>query len=338
MIRSVGLSLITEAQQSFKKGKMKKLITAIALIPVIVMSLFPPIQGLGVPLTDSKLWLWLVLVFGFLGLYTLTLKINIWIKLIAVYSFINTFFSTSPFFSQFAYMELIACIYLYVLLLQVEDWDIIYKVLWCILGVNIILFLMQYFHKDNLLNFGLKETTCSLSVGNAMQAKSVIIILIALLIQRFQGLKKYLYLIYLVLGFLAVIYWIDAKCWDKFCYARGSVWWETIKLWRLHKWFGFGMGSYKILFHVLAHGKFEYEGQWINCHNEYIQMLFETGVIGFGLLMGFTISLLRKCKGVLLLGAILLFYPLLFQFPIHQPSAIPLLILFVVYIERGIYG
>ena len=317
---------------------MKKLITAIALIIVIVMALFPPIVEIGVPLTSSKLWLWLVLLFGFLGLYTVTLKINPWVKAIAVYSFISLFFSTAPFFSQFAYMELIGCIYLYAMLLTIEDWDLVYKVLWCILGINIILLIMQFFHKDNILNFGLASNTCSMSVGNSMQAKSFIIIMIALLIQRYQGLTKYLSAIYLILVFLGLVYWTDHHCWDKFLYARGAVWWETLGLWRNHPIVGHGLGSFKVLFHVLAHGKFEAEGIWYQAHSEYIQQLFEQGLIGFGLLVGLTINLFKKCKGVALLGLILILYPMCFQFPCHQISAIPLLLLFLALTERMSYG
>jgi hypothetical protein len=197
---------------------------------------------------------------------------------------------------------------------------------------------MQFFHKDNILNFGLASNTCSMSVGNSMQAKSFIIIMIALLIQRYQGLTKYLSAIYLILVFLGLVYWTDHHCWDKFLYARGAVWLATLKLWIKHPIVGWGLGSYKVLFYNLAHGKFELEGCWYQAHNEYLQYLFEQGLIGLGLLVGLTINLFKKCKGLALLGAILLLYPLLFQFPTHQPSAIPLLLLFIVAIERNPYG
>jgi hypothetical protein len=235
-------------------------------------------------------------------------------------------------------MELIGCVYLYVLLLQIEDWNIVFNVLWCILGVNIILFIMQAFNKDSVLNFGLKQTYCVLSVGNPMQAKSFVIILTALLIQRYQGIKKYLYLIYPALLFLAVIYWFDHKCWDKFCYARGGTWWESLRLaWR-HPIMGSGLGSFKVLFPVLGKGAFTLEGNWFNAHNFFIQNLFEMGIIGYCVIAGFVINLAMKCKGLLMLGAFLVLYTLMFHFPDRQLSTVPLLILFIVIIERNPYG
>ena len=68
-------------------------------------------------------------------------------------------------------------------------------------------------------------------------------------------------------------------------------------------------------------------------------MLFEGGIIGFGILVGFTISLLRKCKDVMLLGVILLAYPLLLEFPMHEPCTALLLVVFVALCEKhGVHG
>ena len=316
---------------------MKKLITAIALIPVIGLSLFPPIE-IGMPFTDSKLWLWLVLIFGFLGVCTIFLKINPYIKAISVYGFINLFFTTAPFISQFAYMQLIICVYFYALLLKIEDWGMVFNSLLCVLGVHAILFVMQYFHKDSILNFGLTQNTCTIAVGNAMQAKSVIIILIAILIQKYQGLRKYLYFIYPILMLCGFAYWIDHKCWDNFCYARGGVWVASAKLSWSHPLMGYGMGTFKILFPIMGRGRFVMEGAWLNAHNFIVQNIFEIGLIGTGLVCSYLWTSMRKCKGLLLLGVILVGYTLMFQFPDRMLTAVPLLLLFMAIIERNPYG
>jgi O-antigen ligase len=121
-------------------------------------------------------------------------------------------------------------------------------------------------------------------------------------------------------------------------YARGPVWISALKLSAKHPIVGWGIGATKAVFPSLAHGKFEAEGAWCSLHNEFLQMLFEGGIIGFGLLVGYVMSLLNKCNGIMLLGVILVAYPLLFEFPIHEPCTALLIILFIAFIERNKYA
>jgi O-antigen ligase len=238
-----------------------------------------------------------------------------------------------------SFIGVIACAYFYLLCLKIEDWKWVFRTLYCILFVEVFLLIMQITHRDTLLNFGRPDVIgCFGSIGNPMQLKGLIIILTVLIIQNFKKLEKYLTVIYSLIIFLGLVYWVDHKCWDNFLYARGSVWMDTIKMSFHATWkrclIGNGLGTFKALFPVYGKGRYVLEGTWMNTHNTYIQFLFEAGFIGFGLLIGYTISLLKKCKGLLLLGAILVAYTLMFQYPDREAAIVPLLILFISFIER----
>jgi hypothetical protein len=321
---------------------MKKLITAIALIPIIGLALMPGIWDGVIPMTTSRLWLWLVIIFGFLGLWTCVLKINPFIKAFAVLGFLNTFFSSAPYFSQIAYIELILCIYLYVLCLHIEDWKIVFNSLWCVLGINIILFIMQCFHKDNLLNFGLKNNVCSFGVGNLMQAKSFLICLFALLLQdnRLRFSKAIREIIFVVLPVFCVIYFFVHRVGPNFMYARGPAWCESIRLSLNRPVMGYGLGSFKILFPILGKGIFTLEGSWLNAHNFFVQIFFEMGIAGLITSILYGLNLLYKCfeNNRLLLALGLIVYTLFVHFPDRSCQTVPLLILFLALIERTYNG
>jgi hypothetical protein len=324
---------------------MKKLITAIVLIFTVVVGLMPCVE-IPLKIAGSRLWLWLVILSGFLGLYTINFKMNVYVKAIAIFGFISLFFSQTPFFSQYAYMELLACIYFYYLCTLVEDWSGIFRTLNIMFLVSLVFMVMQYFHKDNILNYGSPVGGYCGTVGNPMQNKSFILILLALIIQNLKWLKPYIKMIWVVVIMAAIAYFFDHHCMANLFVYRGPVWLETIRL-SGHKLnstsgilFGYGLGSYKMLFHVI--GQISYlvsiEGIWYNAHNFFVQALFEMGVIGCLLVTAYVITLFLKCKGILLVGALIIIYTLMFHFPDRVPSTVPLLILFAAYIERKVYG
>ncbi len=160
----------------------KKAISYVAGLMMAVLSLVPPID-FKFPLTNNLgAWFWIVLIAGFFGIYTLFLKINIFVKLIAVYVFISCFFTHAPFISFTAYIPFIACVYFYILCTKIEDWSIVFKILQGVLLLNFLLVIMQSLGKECLLNFGLKAPTCFGVLGNPMQQGSLIILLSAFLI------------------------------------------------------------------------------------------------------------------------------------------------------------
>jgi len=197
---------------------------------------------------------------------------------------------------------------------------------------------MQYVGKDNILNFGLSQNISTLSVGNGMQAKSLIIVLVALLIQdrrlpEFRILKRIIYFGTLC---FCVYYFFAHNVWSNFVYARGPVWLEGIKIGLQHPVMGWGLGEWKVVFPQIAVGEFNQEGAWYSVHNFPIQVFFEMGVVGLATLLFYTRSVWRKCLDSenLFVGLLLLIYTLSVHFPAFQTTSCCLVVLFFAYIER----
>src|ERR1700734_1582224 len=76
---------------------MKKY-TLISLFILIVLSLIPPID-IVLRNPQYKYLLWMVLTAGFAGIYTIFIKTNVMVKIIAVGTFIDCFFSAAPYIS-----------------------------------------------------------------------------------------------------------------------------------------------------------------------------------------------------------------------------------------------
>ena len=318
---------------------MKKPITFIALAPIIALALMPPL-GMYVPFTDKVAWTWLFLIFGFAGFATFFLKINPYIKAFCLLAFVNTFFSKAPMISQFSYMEMIGCVYLYWICRHIEDWSIVFRALWTILAMNTLLICLQSVGKDNLLNFGFYQASCHGVVGNPMQLKSYLIVLAAILMQQFHFSKRSKFVLGVSVLIIAITYFFAHRVFVSFMFARGPVWIETIILSWQHPIIGWGIGTYKAIFASIANlpGVTQAEGRWISCHSDWLQMMFEFGLIGWALLIALAVDLLRKCRGVLLYGALLVGYTMSVHFPMRTTQIVPLLVLFVAYIERIHHG
>ena len=314
----------------------KKLNTYIALVPIVILALMPPL-GMYVPFTDKVAWTWLFLLFGFAGFTTLFLKINPYIKAFCILAFINTFFSKAPMISQFAYMEMIGCVYLYWICRHIEDWSVVFRALWAILAMNILLICLQSAGKDNLLNFGFYQASCHGVVGNVMQLKSYLFVLVALLLQSLPKIKYNHFRIGLAIFIVAMSYFIAHRVFVSFMFARGPVWIETCIQSMQHPFVGWGIGTYKAIFASIAQFSNPatiLEGRWITCHSDWLQMMFEFGLPGWALLIALAIDLLRKCRGILLYGALLVGFTMSVHFPMRTTQIVPLLVLFVAYIER----
>jgi O-antigen ligase len=83
-------------------------------------------------------------------------------------------------------------------------------------------------------------------------------------------------------------------------YNRLIVWERTLELCKMKPIKGWGLGQYKVSYAGIAKRFFPDTFQtaggkgrsWIRVHNDYLQILFEQGIIGIGLLLGFLGSLL----------------------------------------------
>lgn len=313
---------------------MKKFIPLIICFLIILLTIIPPLE-FSINFTNSPIrFVWTFLFFGVLSFYFIFTKANIWFKILLPYLFLNSFLSRIPHLSMASFIWIAIGAYFYLLCLEIKDWNPIFKTLWCILALEISLLALKIFHKETLLNFGKMATNCFGSVGNQMQFKSLIIVLLAMLIQSIKPRRKYVIVAYGLCALFFARYIFNHTAWRYFFYARGAVWLETFKLSLKHPIIGYGLGTYPAIFHALGRGGFEAEGLWDNAHNIFAQFLFEAGSIGFTLLVSYVVCLLSKCRGLLLLGGILIIYTLSVHFPLHQNSTQLLLFVFLAYCQQ----
>lgn len=313
---------------------MRKFIPYIVSAIIVIQAFTPPFE-MAVRLTNSPLqFVWVFLLCGFLSIYFIFTKANIFLKVLLPYLFINCFLSAAPWISYTSFVWVAVAAYFYLLCLEIEDWEPVFKTVGCILAVELLLLVLGALGKDSLYNFGQAHIVCIGSVGNTMQFKSLIIILVAILIQRFKALRQYLPMTYITLGIVAFCYFFLHKVGPNFLYARGPAWLEALRLSLKHPIVGWGLSSFHAIFPALGKGSFTLEGQWTNAHNFFIQFLFDTGLIGLSLILCYVIWLFEECRGVLLLGFLLVAFTLLVHFPEREPSCALLIVLFASLIER----
>ena len=116
---------------------------------------------------------------------------------------------------------------------------------------------------------------------------------------------------------------------------RFKIWAKTLQIWKGAPLTGWGLGSYRQLFQQLA-PEFSSSGHWAQAHNEYIQILFETGIIGFGLFMAliFTtiLKFIRNRVGIIPFTSLLIFgLVALTGFPLHTAHGVLVIMALVLY-------
>jgi O-antigen ligase len=66
---------------------------------------------------------------------------------------------------------------------------------------------------------------------------------------------------------------------------RIEVWKESLTIWREKSITGHGHGSYRALVQPRLPPRIQKDGHWAQAHNEYVQILFEQGIIGLGIIL-----------------------------------------------------
>ena len=272
------------------------------LFPLVVLALFPPIET-SIPIFNSESWIWVVFIAGFLGFYLWFLKINIFIKVFASYAFLASFFSSTPYVSFTSYVPLILCIYYYVLCLKKLDFNYLRNVLIVILILNLLMLFMQDIGKDYLCNFGIpaKANLNYGTFGNVMRLSSFVIMITAFLMAYLKEdeykVEKYMICVGIIL-YVIIQQIVRRDVFYLFPLVRGDVWRETIRLTYERPFWGWGIGSFKIVFHQIAQiGSFaQGEGVWLQAHNCWLQGLFETGFLGFIIIVGYIVNLFKRLK------------------------------------------
>lgn len=313
---------------------MRKFYSYFAAIVIIIFAAFPPIQ-IHIPFTENKAIIWAWLISGCAGFYVLFLNVNTFVKLLSVYLFINCFFSVAPYLSFQMYLLLVPLIYFYILCLQIEDWTPVIRALKIVVMMNLLLFFMQQIGKDSLCNFGLNRAfTCWGNIGNPMQLKSMLIISLAALTAMTK--PKIKYILIGISAFLLISSIGKHSIIKYFLYARGQVWLETIKLWLERPFVGWGEGTFKEIFPALVRGAFEKEGVWRTTHNCWLQALDEIGAIGFSLMAGFYIYLIKSAKKNfhILFSLVVVGLDMMIHFPTREMPVVPIMIVFLAYCTK----
>lgn len=318
---------------------MKRLIPYIIGLFVSVIALTPPLSISIKLVSNQAAFVWTFLCFGFLSFLFGFSRSNPWFKALIIFLFINTFLSKVPLLSMTSFMWAVIAAYFYLACTYIEDWTPVFKCIKSVFLLQSALLTLFIFGKETLLNFMRPSNPCFGSIGNGMQFKSLMIILVAFILLSFDVDTRTLISMYLALLLLFVMYFFLNNVWDKFLYARLPVWIESIKLWKQHYIVGWGQGSFKAVFHNLAGpGEYQKEGIWMHAHNDFIQILFENGIIGLGLFLGAIISILRKARGIMIFSSLLVAYSLCFHFPIYQNTTCLIIIAFAAFIEHKTRG
>lgn len=351
---------------------MRKITPYLVLILIVILSLIPPIDFyISNPSTDK--WFMLVLIAGFFGFYTLFIKTLWTIRIIAISTFINCFFSAAPFVSFTAYILVVACCYFYILCTKIEDWIIIFKALQCLLFLNVFLMIMQSLGCDQLLNFGLgREFKCFGAIGHHMQMGSFSVVLSAFLISinplnlifpmvvsffcnsmwtlfstgigiftityMYLKDKRVAWLLLLICLFVFIFMGISKNKFYansiKSSSGRGHVWIRTIELTNKKPITGWGIGTYKVLFAPMSEMKsFPYK----TAHNWVLQLVFEIGYL-LTLLLLLALSrliyvLIRNRQTMCLAGILMIAINGLVHFPERQIQCVLIIICFLAFIN-----
>jgi len=75
--------------------------------------------------------------------------------------------------------------------------------------------------------------------------------------------------------------------------ARGTIWRDTWLVIKAKPWLGAGLGAYETAFSIYALDENERGGQVAQSHNDYLQVLADTGLVGGLLLLWFLVLVLR---------------------------------------------
>ena len=281
----------------------------------------------------------MVVVSGFLGFLTIFFDINIFIKIIAIGGFINCFFSCGPYLCFTSYISLVACCYFYILCSKIKDWEPVYNTVLCLVIYNIFFMIMQFSGKDTLLNFTLGRNIIEHGInGSRMQTESFLLVCLVF-VMGIKGINKkwfenYVMGLMLLSVLLILCIYTDPIIHNPFG-SRIPVWLATIKLSNQHPFLGWGIGSYKFMFFPLS-GLHTFP--WKQAHNDFLQILFETGYSGliFSLTaLGVLIYKLKK-NITLLIGLGLICVDMSIHFPIRVANTVLILICFLAYCETKI--
>jgi hypothetical protein len=312
-----------------------KIHSYIVAVLIAFFALIPPIIII-IPNPSFNTWVMMIVISGFLGFLTLFLNTNIFIKILSIGGFINCFFSCVPHECFTSYVSLLACCYFYILCSKVKNWNLIYKTVLCIVIYNLFFMTMQFFGKDSLLNFSMGKNIVEHGIlGSRMELESFLLICLVILL-AIKGSWKIMALMAVSLIIMLCIYKDSpTPILHNPLTSRIPVWLATIKLSNQHPFMGWGIGSYKFMFFPLS-GLHTFP--WKQAHNEFLQILFETGYAGLAVMLSIVGVLIYKLRKniTLLIGLGLICVDMSIHFPFRVANTVLILICFLAYCETKI--
>jgi hypothetical protein len=371
---------------------MNKVLSYIIGLIMVVFALIPPIDFRIVAPQENFPWIFLMVCFA--GFYLLLLRTSVFIKAVVAVGFINTFMSDVPLVSFIAFISIVACAYFYYFCQKIKVYSPVIGLLQALLILNVAVHAMQLSHNDPLMNF--TGNSVYGIVGQHMQSSSFSVVLAAVLlcsstlnlayplivsvitnavggfVSAMIGLILYnsfchkaFKIILMILGLLVgFCVWMnfDNKVAENILPKDGrlAVWLSTIDLTFnsvKHAIIGYGVGTYKVLFHVITDAKnVGANGQvhtipWKTAHNCWLQLLFEGGllmasvfisyisVIVYKLIKLLDRDIFKKQAVACLAGIAMISANMMVHFPTRMIQTVLLIIFFLTYCERIIdYG
>lgn len=348
---------------------MKKPATHAALFILVLFALIPPIY-IVIANPSFEEWPLMILAAGFLGFFTLWIRVHWAVKAIAIGSFFLCFFSSGPYIAFTSYVSIVFCCYLYILCTKIEDWRLVFKAFHTLLLLNLFLIGMQWLGADSLLNFGLGHDLTGFGIiGQHMQMGSFSVVLSAILLPLNPLCLMFPFMVaffctstwtilaagtgVFILCFprykrwavffaiaIAILFFMYGGSHHKFYEnlnghsGRWEVWKRSIELANERPLTGWGAGSYKVLFpafNLQAERYIPYK----NAHNAFIQLAFEMGypftLFIMGLLGGLMIRLYRAREMYCLAGLVMILTDSLVHFPDRMLQTVGLIICFLAY-------
>jgi hypothetical protein len=346
---------------------MRKIIPYIVSAFLAALATIPAIDfAVQIPL---RWWPWMATISGFLGILTIFIRTNHFIRFIAVAGYLNCFFSVAPFYSFTAYFLLIGACYFYILCLQITNWKPIFRTLEALVILNVLFIILQAFHKDTLLSFGETNTLYAGVIGNKMQTASMLVVLTAFLVSY----RRIYILVPMAASFYCGSLWALLTCgagWVIFIYketkkqalvvfililavflglgiAKGKfshnlkdvgrlgTWARSIELSNQRALTGWGLGTFKYVYEPL--NKIKTWEIWKTAHNTFVQIYFECGFyfllfsVGAVCFLGYT--LIKKGLTNCFVGLSMMGLDSLVHFPERMLQAVFIIIAFFAFCE-----
>ena len=343
-----------------------KILSYIVALIIGAFAVYPPI-GLNVPMmVNSFTWLYAVVLFGLFGFFLIYTDIALSLKIMSVYLFMCCFISSAPYLSFNAYILFVSTLYFFIVCQKV-DYKIVIKMIQAIFWFEVAMTIMHLLGKNTLVCFDRPDKVFLGSVMQYMQYSSLLAILSPFLL-----LKSKLYIIPIgalvilskcssfalsIMAGVVVYYLFKAGRYRSriilsliacvigyLIYDNGSFITE-VTIGRLPNWivifktylqkpfFGWGTSTFSPIYPILIHA----ENPFDRCHNDFLQWLWEMGIVGFSIIMAYLICLVRKIwrRPELIAGLAIIGTNMFFAFPTHISQCVLVMVAYIALCEQN---